>query len=265
MLTLHHARPSVASAKVRLVLSEKELPWVGHVLELHRGDQHRPEYRALNPRGVVPTLVHDERVVIESTVIMHYLDDVFSTPALLPSDPYGRALARLWTKTVDERLHPACVTLTFALAFRRAFANKTPDEIEAAFRTGRDAETRERMRVIVTKGLDAPQVPSAVATFDAVFGEMEEVLGRSTFLAGEAYTLADAAIAPYVLRAQMLGLDGFWVDERPRLSRWFERLRTRPSFGSALVDVMTDADRQRLTVAPEESWPRVREILGARA
>jgi hypothetical protein len=54
----------------------------------------------------------------------------------------------------------------------------------------------------------------------------------------------------------MLGLDGLWIDRRPNVARWFDRLRARPSFEDALVRAMTDADRQRLTVSRDETWPR---------
>jgi glutathione S-transferase len=262
MLTLYHSRASVASAKVRLVLSEKRLAWEGHVLDLHQGDQHRPEYRAIHRGGVVPALVHDTHIVNESSVIMHYLDEVFPTPAtLMPTDPFDRARVRLWMKSADERLHPACVTLTFALAFRRSLAGKTPHELEAYFRHVRDPELRDRQLLAVTRGLDASHVRPAAAFFNCMFGEMEEALSRSAFLAGESYSLADAAITPYVLRAQMLGMERFWAEGRPNLTRWFARVRARPSFDEAIISVMTDADRARLTVSTEETWPQIREIL----
>ncbi len=96
MLYLYHAPPSVCAMKVRLVLNEKGLPWDGKILDLRRGDQFDPEYRKLNPNSVVPTLVHDGRVVVESTVIIEYLDEAFPSPALMSGDPYQRAVARLW-------------------------------------------------------------------------------------------------------------------------------------------------------------------------
>src|SRR5262249_29990822 len=61
MLYLYHGTTSVCAVKARLTLAEKNLPWEGEVLDLQRGDQHRPEYEKLNPNHVVPTLVHDGR------------------------------------------------------------------------------------------------------------------------------------------------------------------------------------------------------------
>jgi glutathione S-transferase len=261
MITLYHASASVAATKVRLVLSEKAIPWRGEVLDPQRGDQRRAEYRALNPSGVVPTLVDDGRVIVESTIIMEYLEDAFPASArLMPADPYARASVRHWLRRVDD-LHTSCATLTFAVAFRRALAHKTPEQIEAHFSGAADPEMRERLVQAVTKALDAPQAAHALRRYDKLLGDVESVLDKSAYLAGDAYSLADAALTPYMLRAQMLGMDGLWVDRRPNLARWFDAVCARPSFDEAVSRVLTETDRQRLTVAREETWPRAQQIL----
>ena len=90
MLHLYHHGSSVCAAKVRLALAEKGLPWQGTYLDILKGDQFDPEYVKLNPKAVVPTLVHDGKIVTESTLICEYLDDVFPEPSLRPADPYAR-------------------------------------------------------------------------------------------------------------------------------------------------------------------------------
>jgi len=89
LLELYHGRTSTCAQKARLVLAEKGLDWKGHLMTL-RGDQLDPAYLKLTPNGVVPTLIHDGNVVIESAVIMHYLDEVFPQPALMPEAPLAR-------------------------------------------------------------------------------------------------------------------------------------------------------------------------------
>ena len=69
MLTLHHGRTSVCSVKTRLALAEKGADFESRLLTL-RGDQFDPQYIKLNPYAVVPTIIHDGRVIIELTVIM---------------------------------------------------------------------------------------------------------------------------------------------------------------------------------------------------
>jgi len=65
---------SVCAAKVRVTLTEKQQQWEGHLIDLNRGEQFHPDYVKLNPNAVVPTLVHNDVVVIESTVINEYLE-----------------------------------------------------------------------------------------------------------------------------------------------------------------------------------------------
>ena len=74
MLELYHHGSSVCAAKVRLCLEEKGLEWRGHYIDTLKGEQFDPAYKKLNPKQVVPTLVHDGRVVRESTLICEYLE-----------------------------------------------------------------------------------------------------------------------------------------------------------------------------------------------
>ena len=111
------------------------------MLWLQRGDQYRPEYLKLNPNAVVPTLVHDGKVIIESTLIMEYLDETFPEIPLMPGDPYARSQVRLWLKRVDE-LHIHCGTITTAVAFRRNFMRQSPDGRDACRPHARPGQAR---------------------------------------------------------------------------------------------------------------------------
>jgi len=169
---------------VRIVLQEKGLPWDGKILDLLRGDQFQPEYRKLNPKAVVPTLVHDGRTISESRVIIEYLEEAFPSPALMPADPYDRAIARLWMKKIDDYLHDAVAVLSFAIAFRRKLLKKTPEQVEARFAAIPDPIMREHQRLAALQGFEAPHVATALQNYDKYVGEMEEALVRSPFLAG---------------------------------------------------------------------------------
>src|SRR3989442_4800785 len=95
-ITLYDSPGSPCARRVRAVLLEKGLAWITRLVDLTRMEQKRPEYLALNPNGVVPTLVHGDRVLYESNVITEYLDDVFPDPPLYPRDPWARAQAKIW-------------------------------------------------------------------------------------------------------------------------------------------------------------------------
>ena len=89
MLDLYHNNISVCAQKVRIVLSEKNLPWTNHHLSLARGEQLTPEFKTMNPRGVVPVLVHDGNTIVESSVICMYLRRGVPEPAAEPEKSGG--------------------------------------------------------------------------------------------------------------------------------------------------------------------------------
>src|SRR5262249_22111341 len=117
-IELYHAGMSVCSEKVRILLAERGQEFVSHHLDLRAGDQQKPEYVKLNPNAVVPTIVHDGNVVIESNVILEYLAEVLPGPSLTASNPLSRAAMRLWTKQLDEGIHQLTSVVSFAIGFR---------------------------------------------------------------------------------------------------------------------------------------------------
>lgn len=260
MLTLYHGRTSVCSVKARLALAEKGVSFESRVLTL-RGDQFEPGYMKLNPNAVVPTLVHDAIVIIESTVIMRYVDEAFPGPALAPSDPAANAKVRIMEKLMDEYVHNSCTTLTFATANRSHFARMTAEELEAELAKSPDPKRSDIKRQVVKHGLDAPVVVDALRHHGTLLDRIEAAMQQGPFLAGPAWSLADAAATPYVWRLDKLKLARMW-DRRPAVAAWYERIRQRPSFKSAVDDWVTAADLERYANTPDP-WPRVREILQA--
>jgi glutathione S-transferase len=116
MLILYHNDMSTCAQKVRAVLAQKDLPWEGHKLNLRTGEQHQPQFLKINPRGVVPALVHDGNVIIESNIIMEYLEDAFpSTKRLMPDAATERAAVRNWLQRLDTGLHLGLERLALAL------------------------------------------------------------------------------------------------------------------------------------------------------
>ena len=88
--TLYHHGSSVCAAKVRLAMAEKGLEWEGVYIDILKGEQFDPNYLKLNPKGVVPTLVHDDLVIPDSTVIIEYLDQIAPETSVHPKDPWSQ-------------------------------------------------------------------------------------------------------------------------------------------------------------------------------
>src|SRR3546814_14893966 len=76
--------------------------WIERDVDLSKFAQLEPAYLELNPNGVVPTMVHDGVVLIESSAILEYLDEVFPEPPLSPADAVGRCRTRPWMPYVHE-------------------------------------------------------------------------------------------------------------------------------------------------------------------
>src|SRR5260370_40430837 len=161
MLALYHGRTSVCSIKSRLALAEKNVDFESRLMTL-RGDQFDPDYVKLNPNAVVPTLVHDGNVVIESTVIMHYVDEALPGVSLMPADALAGAQVRMTEKLMDEHAHLSCMTITFATATRASLAQMKPSDLEATLAKAPDPKRSGIKREVVARGLDAAPVREAL-------------------------------------------------------------------------------------------------------
>ena len=150
MLELYHSINSVCAQKVRLALGEKGLECKEHLMTL-AGDQFDAAYMKLNPNAVVPTLVHDGRPIIESSVILYYLDEAFPEKPLMPAAPLARARVRLFNKLIDEYVHNSCMILT---AFRAALLRLSPEAREASYAKSPNRKRVELKRDVLIKGLD---------------------------------------------------------------------------------------------------------------
>src|SRR5882672_2584501 len=117
-LVLYNAPQSTCSQRVRFTLHEKDLAFSELKLDLFSGDQLRPEYLKINPNGVVPSLIHNGRVIIDSAVIIEYLSEVFPEPAsLVPHDAVARAAMRSLIRYIDEVPTPAVRVPSYNIAF----------------------------------------------------------------------------------------------------------------------------------------------------
>jgi GST-like protein len=112
-LHLYHADMSNCSMRVRMTLEEKSLPWTSHHLDLRKKEAVTPEYFGIHPKGLVPTLVHDGVVHIESNEIIEYLDETFPDPPLQPQVEEERQEMRDWLRTATEIHVPAVKTLIY--------------------------------------------------------------------------------------------------------------------------------------------------------
>jgi glutathione S-transferase len=261
-LALYHNDMSSCAQKVRLMLAEKGLEWESRHLNLRAGEHQQDWYIKLNPRAVVPTLIDGDIVVPESNVINEYLDERFPDPPLKPADPFGRARMRLWTKQLDEGVHDAGIAiLSFGVAFRHQYISKGEAGKEM-LESIPDPAKRERRRNVIDKGLDSPHFKIAIDRLLTLYRDMDNVLANHAWLAGDRYSIADAAFTPYVVRLEHLDVMGL-LGPTPRTADWYRRIKARPSFAAAITRWENDKYLELMKRQGRENWPKIKEIMTA--
>ena len=227
---LYNAPQSTCSQRVRFVLNAKKLPFEEVKLDLLAGDQLKPDYLALNPNGVVPTLVHDGAVVIDSSVIIEYLDEVEPEGEnFTPDDPVERAAMRALMRFIDEMPAAAVRVPTFNLAFLPRFAAMSEEEF-VAFAESKPLR-KEFMLKMGRKGFPEKDMNEALDRLRRTLLRMEAAIRANggPWLQGKRPTLADVAVMPAIVRMADLGLDTLWK-EKPLIARWFDAIRAHPAF-----------------------------------
>jgi len=238
-MKLYHAGVSTCSQKVRLVLAEKALSYDSEFVDLQSGGQFTPQYLQKNPAGVVPTLEDNGLILVESTLINEYLDDAYPDIALRPDNPGLRHRMRLWCKRIDE-LHPHCGVQTYAIGVRPGLLARPVAEVDRLVAAIPDPVRRALRRSVIDDGVRAPAFADAFVAHDRFFADVDVTLQGSEWLAGDEFSLADAALLPYVLRVDHLGLSRL-LEGRTALNSWYQRVCVRPSYETAVQTLLPDA------------------------
>ena len=234
---LLHAPGSSCSQKTRIFLNLKGIPWESHVIDLKASQNLEPWYLGINPRGLVPCLVHDGAVHIESNDIIEYLERAFPDPPLIPAAVQGRVQDSL---QMEDDLHLDLRILTF-----RYVIPTRPGEIrsEAALDRLRqhdgtiggraDPRKTEQIRfweAANENGITDEQVANAVTRFRTAFDQLNQTLQRSGYALGSTLTVVD--IAWYVYAARLLAAGYPLHRTHENVGAWFDRLDENPEFHS---------------------------------
>ena len=162
------------------------------------GGTATPEYRAMNPNGIVPTLVEDDFVLWESNAILRYLASGHAAGTRwCPADPHQRARIDQWMDWQQTVLGPPMAAVFWGM-----------------IRTAPDKR-------------DQAAIAAAAAKLEGIYGIIEAQLGRHAFVAGPDLSPADVAISPHVHRWFNFEMER---PAMPALRAWYDRLLTRPAF-----------------------------------
>jgi glutathione S-transferase len=240
-LTLYTTPTSTCSQKVRLALAEKQLPYTARHVALDKAEQLTDWYLALNPNGVVPTLDHDGHVIIDSSVITEYLEDVFPDRPLRPRDPAHAAHMRAWRAYIDEVPTPAIRPPSFNAFLVQGFAALTPEQFAAA--AAKRPLRSHFYRKMGQTGFDQETIDAALADLRQTLERMNAALLNHPWVCGDMFTLADISLTPTIVRMEDLHLEHLWSD-LPKIADWFERIQHRPSFAQAYEFPARDIHRE---------------------
>lgn len=229
MLTLYHWEPNANSGKPMLALAEKGIPYESHYLDLLNFDQHKPDYLRINPDGTIPALVHDDRVLVESTPMMEYIDEAFEGPPLRPADPKARWRMRWWMRFFDAYFAPSLSMIGWSVFVGPAVRHRDRRELEAAIERIPLESRRIAWRKAMFNEFSAEELTESRRR--AAFGTdaLEKHLSEHEWIAGESYSLGD--INGFNLGyALPLSQPDRCNDQRtPHIMEWLRRIYERPA------------------------------------
>ena len=264
MIKLHHAPMSTCSQKVRFVLEEKGLPWEEVVVNLHEGENFSPEFLKLNPKGVVPVLVDDREIILESNNLCLYLDDKYPQVPLMPDTPKGRSDVRTLLQWIDEQVHHDISACTYPVAFRPGVLKTydTPEKLEAYILKVPDAGKRKFRREIMTKGTECAAFKTAVPRLASVLERLNGLLQNSHYLVGDRLTVADIAYSPYITRLDHLSMSFMWED-KPAIADWYERLKATTGYEKGISAFFVAAAIENMGNTGNVAKPAIEAALAA--
>ena len=194
-IQLYFAKGSTFSQRTRVVLLEKGIDFTATEVDL----QNKPDwFTQISRYGKVPAIKHGDVELFESSIINEYLEEVFPEPALLPSDPGAKAIARIWIDYANTRLVPA---------FNKLLRGKDSTEQEQGRR-----EFLEALLYLEQEGIS-------------------KLSGNGPYWLGENFSLVDISFYPWFERLPVLEhFRNFTLPtETPRLQEWWNVVRDRPS------------------------------------
>jgi GST-like protein len=195
--------------KVHIMLEETGLEYRAHPIDIGAGDQFKPEFLAISPNNKIPAIVDSEGPggkpisLFESGAILIYLAE--KTGKFLPTEPVARYTTLQWLMFQMGGIGPM-------LGQTHHFRIYAPERIEYAI----NRYSNETKRL---------------------YGVMEKQLGKTQYLAGDDYTIADIATFPWTRSWQNQGIE---LAEFPNVKRWHEAIAARPAVVRG-VDVLASA------------------------
>lgn len=231
---LLHFRGSSCSQKTRIFLNLKGIDWVSHHVDLARQANYEPWFLGINPRGLVPVLVHDGVVHIESNDILAHLEEAFPEPSLIPEGRHDETLRRL---EEEDDLHLDVRTLTMRFVIPKALAQKKSRSLDTYERdpgtVGGSPDTHKQVELefwqsFARQGITDAQAQASAGRFRRVYERIEGPLREQSYLMGPELSVVDIAWFIYTHRLSEAGYP--FASLHPHVHSWYRSLLRREPF-----------------------------------
>ena len=238
-MKLYHHPLSGHSHRARLFLSLLNVPHELVLVDLAKGAHKAPEFLKLNPCGQVPVLDHDGMIVTHTTVINEYLEDAFpdAQPAdgpLRPRDAVGAARMRYWNKFVDEHVMNYVSMHGWHRMVGIIARSIEGGEFEKLLENIPLPDQRKKWAT-ARSGWSEADLAAATDKIVYALKKVEQQLGETAWLAGDAYTLADINFYSHCgMMVERMFPELEVGSKYPRLIDWRDRVTARPAVAEAL-------------------------------
>ena len=230
---LFHFSGSACSQKLRIFFNIKNINWNSHVINLIKQEQFSEWFLGINPRGLVPTLVHDGDVHIESNEIMAYLDDVYKDNKLFPIDLIDEINKDL---AFEDSLHHDLRRLTFRYIIPHALGKKNPSTIDAKEQfegtiQGKADENKSK-EILFWKnhyqnGITDDEIIESANKFKNIYEDFDKTLKNQKYLKGDEFTVVDLA---WYVSTKRLAMAGIPIEKYKNVQKWFSNLDNDANF-----------------------------------
>ena len=227
---LYHGGISNCSMRVRMTLIEKGLPWTGHHIDLKRKENISDEYFGINPNGLVPTLIDNGAVHIESNDIIDYLDKTYPEPSLRAAGDEGVMLE--WLRLAASIHVPAVKPYVYATKMQEKL-KKTAEEQKKYEELQQNEELKGfHARHAGGSALGERDIAGARGILEVCFAKLESALKGRKWMMGDRFTLADISWIPLHF---VLDGCGYSFENYPNISRWASAFQDRESYRDGIL------------------------------
>ncbi len=217
------------SGRVYLALLEKGVPFVEHELKGTEFEHLKPDYLKVNPKGQVPTLVHDGHVLPEGMIANEYIDEAFDGPPLRPADPRERWRMRLWQRYAENDLGRSLMMINWNRIVPTFVGERTEAEVIEVLNTVPDPDRRRSWLAAYRQQTPPEVIEESHRRAREGVKKVEAHLRQFPWVAGSTYSLADIDLMNFC------GFMAMWMPElvndkdTPAWIAWRQKVEERPA------------------------------------